>query len=146
MTFHDGRLMSSIDPNRFGRHKATPNADIPVLTMSQEHALQRVSEVAHYHELRLDLETGDMLFFNNWALLHRRDAYTDGVDTSRHMVRLWLRNTEKGWPVPEGMLTPWLAAYGEDQPPAERKYPLQPKKEYEIPKYSAGSAAFVLED
>lgn len=146
MTFHDGRLMSSIDPNRFGRHKATPNADIPVLSQAQKHALQRVSEVAHSHELRLDLETGDMLFFNNWALLHRRDAYTDGVDTSRHMVRLWLRNTKKGWTVPEGMLTPWLAAYGEDQPPVERKYALQPKKEYEIPKYSAGSAAFVLED
>lgn len=138
--------MTSMDPNRFGRHPSSRGVDIPILRESQKHALHRVSFVAREHELGLDLHTGDILFFNNWALLHRRDSYTDDEDTSRHMVRLWLRNTDKGWPVPEGMLPPWLAAYGKEQPTSERLYPLEPKREYEVPKYSAGSAAFVLED
>lgn len=139
--------MSSLDPNRFGRHPQTPiDTPVPDLTSAQRHALDRVSVIAHEHELRLDLQTGDMLFFNNWSLLHRRDAYTDDASTSRHMVRLWLRSSKLGWDVPKDMLIPWEAAYGDDQATTERIYALEPRRQYEVPKYSAGSAAFVLED
>lgn len=62
------------------------------------------------------------------------------------MVRLWLRNSELGWDVPKDMSIPWEAAYGDSNASTERVYALEPKRDYEIPKYSAGSAAFVLED
>lgn len=137
--------MASIDPNRFGPHPSSGPTNIPALTASQQSALERISKAAYRTELRLDLKTGDLLFFNNWALLHRRDAYTDGDDTSRHMVRLWLRNSKLGWAVPDSMLPPWYAAYG-DNGVRTKLYPLIPMPDYKVPKYSAGSAAFVIED
>ncbi|KAL6879945.1 hypothetical protein HDV57DRAFT_101324 [Trichoderma longibrachiatum] len=145
LAIHDGRLMASMDPNRFGPHPSSGPTDIPPLTATQLSALERISKAAHRSELRLRLETGDLLFFNNWALLHRRDSYTDSDETSRHMVRLWLRNSKLGWSVPESMLPPWNAAYG-DNGIRHRLYPLFPMPEYKVPKYSAGSAAFVIED
>ncbi|KND89360.1 hypothetical protein TOPH_05967 [Tolypocladium ophioglossoides CBS 100239] len=143
---HERRLMASLDPNRFGRHPASTDADIPALNAAQTHALERVSAVARKTELELRLETGDLVFFNNWAVLHRRDAYEDGKSSSRHLVRLWLRNTRLGWPVPPQMLPPWQAAYGETSKTKTRIYSLYPMATYAIPKYSAGSAAFLIED
>lgn len=138
--------MASLDPNRLGPHPKSTHSDIPHLTEHQRYALQAVADSAHRTELQLRLETGDLLFFNNWALLHRRDAYIDDNATSRHLVRLWLRNQKLGWNVPESMLTPWEAAYGDNEKIKERFYPLIPAAEYREPKYSAGSAAFVIED
>lgn len=135
--------MASMDPNRFGPHAASPDG-VPPLTAAQRHALGRVEAVARRLELGLRLETGSLLFLNNWALLHRRDAYRDDERTARHLVRLWLRNTQLGWPVPAPMLPPWLAAYGDRAAPPQ--YALHPPATYIVPKYSAGSAAFVLED
>lgn len=135
--------MVSMDPNRFGPHpRSGPGLQIPSLDASQQYALQRVSETARRTELRLDLQKGDILFSNNWALLHRRDSYDDG-SSSRHLVRLWLRNTGLGWSVPNSMDRPWLAAYGSGR--KIRLYPLVPMPNYKAPKYSAGSAAFLLE-
>ncbi|KAM4064495.1 taurine catabolism dioxygenase tauD, tfdA family protein [Hirsutella rhossiliensis] len=143
---HDGRLLVSLDPSRLGRHAASPDGCVPALTMTQRHALGRVSQVARLFELRLKLEAGDLLFLNNWALLHRRDAYQDGERTSRHMVRLWLRNTQLGWSIPTQMLPPWLAAYGESSASKARIYPVHPMPTYVVPKYITGSAAFVVEE
>ncbi|KAK1237317.1 hypothetical protein MKX08_002942 [Trichoderma sp. CBMAI-0020] len=145
LTIHDGKLMASMDPNRFGPHPSYGSSNVPSLTAAQLLALKEISNAAYRTELRLDLKTGDILFFNNWALLHRRDAYTDSDETSRHMVRLWLRNSELGWSVPDSLLQPWNAAYGENGV-RDRLYPLVPTAEYKLPKYSAGSAAFVIED
>lgn len=145
LAIHDGRLMASMDPNRFGPHPSSGPTDVPPLTATQLSALERISKAAYRSELRLHLKTGDLLFFNNWALLHRRDSYTDSDETSRHMVRLWLRNSKLGWSVPNSMLPPWYAAYG-DNVVRNRLYPLIPMPDYKVPKYSAGSAAFVIED
>ncbi|PNY29040.1 Uncharacterized protein TCAP_01040 [Tolypocladium capitatum] len=143
---HDGRLMVSMDPNRFGRHPSSGDAEIPVLNAAQKHALERVSVVARKTELQLRLERGDLVFLNNWAMLHRRDAYEDGKNSSRHIVRLWLRSTRLGWSVPPQMLPPWQAAYGETSETKARIYALYPMAIYMVPKYSAGSAAFMIED
>ncbi|KAI9155057.1 Taurine hydroxylase-like protein SAT17 [Paramyrothecium foliicola] len=143
----EGKLMTSMDPNRFGPHPSfTGSPKPPSLTAFQIHALERVSAVAYESELGLRLEQGDLLFFNNWALLHRRDAYRDGEETSRHLVRLWLRNSQLGWAVPSSMLPPWVAAYGPAESDGARVYALHPSKEYKKPKYTAGSAAFIIED
>ena len=139
-------MMVSMDPNRFGRHPASTNADIPALDAAQQHALERVAAVSKEQELQLKLGAGDLVFVNNWAILHRRDAYEDNKDSSRHMVRLWLRNTRLGWSVPPQMLPPWQAAYGEPSRAQAPIYSLFPMATYVMPKYSAGSAAFIIED
>ncbi|KAM5353110.1 hypothetical protein ACJ41O_003260 [Fusarium nematophilum] len=145
-SFHNGKLLASLDPHRLGPHPSMTNSSIPSLTDAQIHALQAVSDSASRSELQLNLQTGDLLFFNNLALVHRRDAYTDGEASSRHMVRLWLRNQKFGWAIPDGMLPPWKAAYGENRKIKARHYPIVPVAEYFVEKYATSSAAFMIED
>lgn len=120
--------------------------DIPALSEAQLHALKAVSNAASRVELQLKLETGDLLFFNNLALVHRRDAYTDDDTSSRHMVRLWLRSQKYGWAIPNGMLPPWEAAYGDNRKIKTRHYPIVPMPEYPVQRYTTSSACFVMED
>lgn len=144
MVWHHDRLMTSMDPNRFGPHPSISGSSIPLLDPSQKYALEKVNELAASMELQLDLARGDILFLNNWAFLHRRDKYDDDELTSRHLVRLWLRNTEHGWPVPSKMMPPWQTAYENEN--QSRIYALYPLPKYSTPKYSVGSAAFLIED
>jgi len=52
------------------------------------------------HRVRLVPNPGDILFINNYALLHAREGCV-GSETDptkrRYMMRLWLHDTEKGW-------------------------------------------------
>ncbi|KPM37822.1 hypothetical protein AK830_g8729 [Neonectria ditissima] len=145
-TFHDGKLLASLDPNRLGRHPSMTDSRVPSLTSSQRDALQAVSESAARGQLQLALKKGDILFFNNLAMLHRRDAYEDGEHSSRHMVRLWLRSQKLGWAIPDSMRLPWEAAYGENQKVKARIYSLFPVADYVQPRYTVGSAAFLIEE
>ncbi|KID63208.1 taurine catabolism dioxygenase TauD, partial [Metarhizium hybridum] len=144
MKWHHDRLMTGMDPNRFGPHPASSGSSIPVLTQDQRYALQKLEEAALSTELELDLERGDLLFLNNWALLHRREAYDDDETTCRHLIRLWLRSTRHGWHVPPEMLLPWQTAYNDKI--QTRIYALHPSPTYSTPKYSVGSAAFLIYD
>lgn len=146
MAMHQDRLMISMDPKRFGPHPACRESSAPPLTHAQEHTLRKVAEAAAATELKLSLEPGDILFINNWAVLHRREAYDDDESTSRHLVRLWLRNSDYGWPVPRAMVSLWQRAYGNEGGGRNRLYALHPMPKYHVPKYSMGSAAFPLDD
>jgi hypothetical protein len=156
------KLFFAVDPGRLGLHPASARAAdslVPELTLEQREALDLVSAIASKNQLRLDLQAGDMVFLNNWSLLHARDTYVDEDGARRHLVRLWLRNSSLGWPVPDSMKAPWEAAFGPlgDGNPVfikggraasitEKNYPVVPTREYIKPKYTAGSASFVLED
>jgi hypothetical protein len=158
MQFHDGNLMLSVDAGRLGPQpgggvgggahggagRARSNV-VPGLTDAQHRALDVLLAAATRHEVEVPLEPGDVLFFNNWAVLHRRDRYHDDATTSRHLVRLWLRNSELGWAIPPSMAVPWLAAF-EVTSSVDPIYQLEPMPDYKVPVYSAGSAAFVLDD
>ncbi|KAL2754185.1 hypothetical protein ACRALDRAFT_1056444 [Sodiomyces alcalophilus JCM 7366] len=139
----DGRLMVSVDPARLGPQKAG-SEDAPPLTSAQLAALDALQRSAERHQVRIHTAPGDIMFINNWALLHRRDSYLDSPQEKRHLVRLWLRNSDLGWPVPDTMAVPWHSAFGIDVP--DRFYPVEPLDIYPEPKYSVGSAAFVLDD
>ncbi|ROT34531.1 taurine catabolism dioxygenase TauD [Sodiomyces alkalinus F11] len=138
-----GRLMVSVDPARLGPQKAGTE-DAPPLTSAQLAALEALQRSAANHQVCVHTAPGDILFINNWALLHRRDSYLDGPGQTRHLVRLWLRNSELGWPIPDTMAIPWMSAYGNDV--SDIFYPVEPLDIYPEPKYSVGSAAFVLDD
>lgn len=147
MQVHDGKLVASVDPARLGPHPssvATAGEEgVPKLTPEQESALEALNRSAKKHEVALDLQKGDILFINNWAMFHRRDRYEDGEDTSRHLVRLWLRNTKLGWKIPDSMAVPWKQAF---EGVVKKVYNPEPEKVYKTPKFTAGSAAFPIED
>lgn len=152
--YHDGNILLSFDPGRLGNQYSDKDSrQIPELTSSQLQALETLSELAEEHCVKIAAQPGDILFVNNWALVHGREAYQDGSDTrnNRHAVRLWLHNTELGWKIPPNMKVPWDAAFGpadanDFKSTPSRNYPVVPTRDYKPPKYTSGSAAFLLED
>lgn len=62
-------------------------------------------------------------------------------------MRLWLRNDKLGWDIPESMRTPWEAAYGKEIGRfIEEKYDPTPQPDYKLPKYTSGTASWLIED
>jgi hypothetical protein len=58
-------------------------------------------EAASRHAVKLDQTRGDILFLNNLAILHAREAYEDSESKSRHVLRLYIRDPVQTWPTPE---------------------------------------------
>jgi hypothetical protein len=135
-----------VDPGRLGPHPTAAPGSVPELTATQKVALEKLNACARRNEVCLDIQKGDLVFINNWGLLHRRDQFRDGVATSRHLMRSWLRNSTFGWSVPEAMSIPWRAAYENYPRLFQKLYAVVPQPVLEIPKYSAGSAAFMIEE
>lgn len=146
----------SLDPGRLGLHPVTAMAtgdgrtSIPDLTKEQRDALDILSAVASNpkYSLRLDTKPGDMVFISNWSHLHSRDSFEDpraSEGPSRHLVRLWLRDSKLSPRVPEPMRVPWEAAYG-NLDYVQRLYPAYPAHKYKAPIYTVSSAAFALQD
>lgn len=120
---------------------------VPPLTGEQEAALAELQKAARKHQVRLDNRPGDLVYINNWSVLHAREAYQDGETSSRHLVRLWLRNDELGWPIPDSMRDPWESAFGQKAHAIlNRSYPLAPMPIYMESRYTNGTAAFVADD
>lgn len=67
---------------------------VPKLTNIQNSALSLLEAIANDRNVhvRLRLEPGDILFFNNLTTFHARNAYEDNVEeiSKRHLLRLWL--------------------------------------------------------
>ncbi|KAI0123987.1 hypothetical protein BJ170DRAFT_69118 [Xylariales sp. AK1849] len=147
LEIHHGNLIISMDPGRIGPHTSTPKGVVPDLTSNQQMALADMQKAAEKHQLKLNNRPGDLLYINNWSILHAREAYRDAETSSRHLVRLWLRNEALGWPVPDSMRDPWDSAFGDKaRAVVNRRYALIPMPTYMESKYTNGTAAFVPDD
>ncbi|XDG02677.1 hypothetical protein ABKA04_002292 [Annulohypoxylon sp. FPYF3050] len=147
LEYYDDHLLISMDPARIGPHPLARNGSIPQLTPEQREALAALQDAAHKHQVRLETQPGDIIFLNNLALLHARESYQDGAYSSRHLVRLWIRNTRLGWAIPPSMKMPWDASFGDGAKRIiNRYYHIMPMPEYMECKYSNGTAAFVADD
>lgn len=99
--------------------------NVPALTKEQHLALDALHFTAESASLDIDLQPGDLEFFNNLTVFHARTASEDSPqntyvllpfahrvktdiirDKSRHLLRIWLRNeshqtprgpTQKRW-------------------------------------------------
>ena len=74
--------------------RADHDPQCPDLSPIQKCALDFLDEVCARKELHtcFTLQSGDMLFLNNWTTLHRRTAFEDFEDPGRkrHLLRGWL--------------------------------------------------------
>jgi len=86
------------------------------MTESQAEALDFLHFTAEKHSLTFRLQPGDILFANNLALLHSRGEYTESAqgEHKRHLLRLWLRNEELAWQLPEALGQDWFDVYGDE--------------------------------
>ena len=66
----------------------------PRMTEAQAEVMARIDELSFDPEVRFDitLEPGDMLFLNNYQVMHARTEFTDHEEPERrrHLMRLWL--------------------------------------------------------
>ncbi len=67
-----------------------------------------------------------MHFINNMAVLHRREGFVDGQAPAekRHLVRMRLRSSERGWAIPAALQRPWAKAFDEEA--GDRVWHLEP--------------------
>ncbi|KAF2630582.1 Clavaminate synthase-like protein, partial [Macroventuria anomochaeta] len=72
----------------------------PNLTSAQREALDLLEATAQAHRLTLKNQPGDLVFVNNHGLLHSREAFEDDGESSRYLIRLWLKNQALAWKLP----------------------------------------------
>ncbi|KAH8670608.1 hypothetical protein BGZ61DRAFT_497744 [Ilyonectria robusta] len=101
LAFEDDHLQINFAATFVGGNPAYDlSDDAPPLTPEKRRALVVIQEAAKATCLRLTPEPGDMIFINNYAMLHARATWTDSMDDvwkQRYVMRLWLRDSQKGW-------------------------------------------------
>ena len=121
-----GRTLMNCSRSRItGTPSAPRPISLPRLTGTQRRALDAVHYEATRNALKIRLEPGQMIFFNNLSMLHGRDAFiddeTDGC--KRHLLRLILRNEEMAYDLPEQLKETWKGLYEHDV--QEEVFPVQ---------------------
>lgn len=88
-------------------------ARLPSLTPRQIEALGAIEAIAQAAQLEFQTQAGDMHFINNLAVLHRREGFVDGQSAmeKRHLVRMRLRDSQRGWKIPEPLRGEWHDAF-----------------------------------
>ncbi|KAK4687860.1 hypothetical protein P7C73_g2257, partial [Tremellales sp. Uapishka_1] len=74
------------------------DADVPPLPEAKHLALDAIHFTAAKFSLDLNLEKGDLEYFNNHSVFHARDASEDSDKNQRHLIRIWLQNEEQELP------------------------------------------------
>ena len=78
--------------------RAHAHADLPDLTPRQIEALDLVESLAAdvRYNVRFMQKSGDLIWLNNWVILHKRQAFVDWpeLERRRHILRLWLSMPE----------------------------------------------------
>ncbi|KAF7967898.1 hypothetical protein HWV62_32812 [Athelia sp. TMB] len=107
---------------------AARSSNIPPITEAQAEALDTLHFLAEQYALRLDFQKGDIQYINNLSIFHARDGFRDDKEHARHLVRLWLRNEELAWAIPEYLDLHWQRLYnGLTVDPEKQKFPLEPE-------------------
>ncbi|KAM0418880.1 hypothetical protein ACHAPT_012145 [Fusarium lateritium] len=74
---------------------------VPAITEEQAEALDMVHFTAEKHALEVHLQQGDIELVNNFAMFHARRGFVDDPSAHRHLMRLWLRSSDRAWVSPE---------------------------------------------
>lgn len=104
-------------------------AGIPTLNEVQCDALDSVHFVAAASAIAIQQHKGDLIYWNNLALMHARESFEDAPGTSRHLVRMWLRDPERAWKVPDMCKEQWEDAFT-PIPEEQQVWPVKPITEY----------------
>jgi hypothetical protein len=103
---------------------------VPDCTGEQLEALDTIQKIAEAHSLRFATKEGDLHFINNLAILHRREMFVDDAGKRRHLARMWLKNEDKGWELPDVLSADWNTAFAEE---GDRAWNIEPMPEAFFP-------------
>ena len=103
------------------RITGTPSAprpiSLPALSKIQKQALDALHFLAERRAVKIQLQPGDMIFFNNLSMLHARDAFVDSNarGNKRHLLRLILKNSrDEAHELPPQLAETWKQLYEHD--------------------------------
>ncbi|WVQ94094.1 hypothetical protein IAU59_001172 [Kwoniella sp. CBS 9459] len=104
--FPEGKpLWFSVNGNVISNYSRRPyfgfyevDAVVPPLPEEKHLALDAIHFTAEKYRLDLNLEKGDLEFFNNLTVFHARDASEDSDKNQRHLIRVWLENKDQELP------------------------------------------------
>lgn len=127
----DNVLLSFSRRPLVGNGSSPRSRGIPDLSAAHVEAINAIHFAAERHALSMKLKAGDLLFWNNLAMLHSRRGFTDSSAHRRHLLRLWLRNdaTEQNWPIPEELRASWDDAFHHVGRP--QLWPIEPIRDRE---------------
>ncbi|KAK3989621.1 hypothetical protein QBC44DRAFT_82598 [Cladorrhinum sp. PSN332] len=104
--FQDGHVIMNLAREPLlGLNGVARAPGLPGLTQEQREALELVEQIAMENQIALHAEPGDLLFINNHAVLHSREAFSDTPENPnpRYLVRMWLKNEDMAWKLPQGL-------------------------------------------
>ena len=113
---HQGRvLLNFAREPLLGLDGVRRAAGVAPLTPEQRAALDVVEGIAKRNQIVLAAQKGDVLFVNNHAVLHSREAFEDAAASPRYLVRMWLKNPELAWPLPRALMAGNGRIYDENE-------------------------------
>ena len=103
LLFHqDGRIMMNFSRSAFLSLKGDSKRSGALnLSRIQIEALDAVEAIAAKHKVEIPMQRGDLIFINNFNVLHSRADFEDDIYNTRYLVRLWLKNEELAWDLPD---------------------------------------------
>ncbi|EXJ93768.1 hypothetical protein A1O1_02161 [Capronia coronata CBS 617.96] len=99
--------------------------EIPPITEAQAEALDALHFLGEKFNVGLDFRKGDIQYVNNLAVFHARDGFEDSPEQQRHLIRLWLRDPEYAWHMPDALKPRWAQLY-DGVTPEKQVFPLEP--------------------
>ena len=128
----EGRVLLQSFRRPFTGFGNTPRSTaLPPLTEAQKDALNTLYFTALAESFTIDFNNGDLLVFNNLAMLHARDSYTPSEETPRHLLKMYVRDSKRGWKIPPVLEEQWESLYKKR---GGENYPLSFPTTGEIPK------------
>jgi len=135
--YQNSKIIIQYARRRFTGFWGLPRSvNIPPMSEAQAEALDTIHFLADKYALGLNFQKGDIQYINNLSIFHARDGFADTAERTRHLLRLWLRNEELAWKIPEELQSNWKRLYY-TATPDEQRFPLEP----EIRVASKGGAA-----
>lgn len=138
--YHDGRPILNFSRRLLEGSDRTPRTPgIPALTEQQYRALDAIHAIAEQHHANVQVQSGDMIFINNLAIMHARSGFQDSHNAKRHGMRMWLQDPERGWSLPPGLQLDWARVF-EPLPDFHASWDLDPpeyKREFDLDQSSS---------
>ncbi|CDM31865.1 hypothetical protein DTO013E5_1897 [Penicillium roqueforti] len=97
-----------------------------MLSSIQVEALDALHFLAEKFHVAMKLERGDMQFINNLSMIHARNSYIDDSENRRHLLRLWLRDPQNSWIMPEPLWNRSNLIFDEGFRRGQQVFPVDP--------------------
>jgi hypothetical protein len=89
---------------------------MPKVSAEQVHAMEVIENVAKRFSIKIDRRNGDIQYINNMSMMHARSAYGNTERSSRHLLRMFLRDPKNMWIGPSTYEAKFNDAFMEGRP------------------------------